>query len=44
MYRHVYVYENDCFMYVHMCISCVCVYFVTMYSDVRIPLVVNCSI
>ena len=41
MCRHVYVYEYDCFMYVYMCTYCVCMYFMTMYSAVRIPLVSN---
>ena len=41
---YVYVYEHDRFMYVHMCIHCVCVYFMTIYSAVRIPIVSNCAI
>ena len=36
MYRHVYVYEYDCFIYVLMCIYCVYMYFMTMYSAVTI--------
>ena len=34
----------DCFMYVHMCTYCICMYVMTMYSAVRIPLVLNCAI
>ena len=41
MCRHVHVYEYDCFVYVHMCTHCTCVYAMTMYSAVRIPLVSN---
>ena len=44
MYRHVYVYEYDFFMYVHMCTYCICMYVMTMYSAVRIPLVSDCAI
>ena len=44
MCRHVYVYEYDCFIYVHMCLYCIEMYFVTMYSAVRVPLVSNCAI
>ena len=44
MCRHVYVYEYDCFMYVHTCTYCICMYVMTMYSAVRIPLVSNCAI
>ena len=44
MCRHVYVYEHDCVMYVHMCIYCICMHCMTMYSAVRIPLVWNCAI
>ena len=44
MCRHVYVCGHDCFMYVHMCIYCVCMLFMTMYSGVRIPLVSNCAV
>ena len=40
---HVYMYEHDCLMYVHMCIYCVCMYFMTMYSTVRTQLVLNCA-
>ena len=36
------MYEYDCFMYVHMCTYCICMYF--MYSVVRISLVSNCAI
>ena len=43
MCRHVYVYEYDCFMYVHTYTYCICMYFMTMYSAVRIPLVSNCT-
>ena len=39
-----YVYGYDCFMYVHMCTNCMCMYVMTMYSAVRIPLVPNCAI
>ena len=41
---HVYVYEYNCFMYVYMCKYYVCVYCVTIYNAVRIPLVSNCAI
>ena len=41
MCRHVYVYEYDCFMYVHMCIYCVCMYFMATYIAVRIALVLK---
>ena len=44
MCRHVYVYEYDCFMYVHMCTYCICMYVMTKCSAVRIPLVLNCAI
>ena len=44
MCRHVYVYEYDCFMYVHRCTYCICMYVMTMYSAVGIPLVSNCAI
>ena len=44
MCRHVYVYEYDCFMCVHMYTYCICLYFLTMYSAVRIPLVWYCAI
>ena len=44
MCKHVYVYEHDCFMYVHMYTYCNCMYFMTMYSAVRILLVSNCAI
>ena len=44
MCRQVYVHEHDCFMYVHMCTYCVCMYVMTMYRAVRIPLVLNCAI
>ena len=33
MFKHVYVYEYDCFMYVHMCTYCICTHFMTMYSE-----------
>ena len=33
-----------CFMYVHMCIYCVFMYFMTMYGAVRMLLVSNCAI
>ena len=39
-----YMCMNDCFMYVRMCIYCVCMYFMTRYSAVRIPLASNCAI
>ena len=26
MCRHVYMYEYDCFMYVHMCTYCICIH------------------
>ena len=29
MCRYVNVYEDDCFMYVHMCIYCICMYLMT---------------
>ena len=29
MCRHVYVYEHDCSMYAHICICCICMYFMT---------------
>ena len=41
MCRHVYVYLYDCFMQVHACTYCICMYVMTMYSAVRIPLVSN---
>ena len=44
MRRHEYVYEYDCFMYVHMCTYWICMYVMTMYSAVRIPLGSNCAI
>ena len=44
MCRHVYVYLCDCFMKVHTCTYCICMYVMTMYSAVRIPLVSNCAI
>ena len=44
MCRHVYVYEYDCFMCVHVCTVCICIYFITMYSTVRILLVSDCTI
>ena len=44
MCRHVYVYEYDCFVYTHTYICCKCMYFTTMYSAVRIPLVSKCAI
>ena len=44
MCRHVYVYGYDCFMYVRTCTYCICMYVMTMYSAVRIPLVSNCAI
>ena len=44
MRRHAYVYEYDCFMYVHTCIYCICMYVMTMYSAGRIPLASNCAI
>ena len=43
MCRHAYVYEYNCFMYVHMCTYCICMYVMTMYSAMRIPLVSNCA-
>ena len=36
MWRHVYVYEYDCFMYVHMCPFCIYMYVMTMYSAVGV--------
>ena len=42
--RKVYVYEYDCFIYVHMCIYCVCEYFMALYSALMIPLESNCAI
>ena len=44
MCRHVYVYEYDCFIYVHMCIRCICTYFMNMHSTLMIPLVLNYTI
>ena len=44
MCRHAYVYEYDCFMYVHKCTYYICMYAMTMHSAVRIPLVSNCAI
>ena len=44
MCRHVYVYEYDCFMFVHMCRYCICMYVMTMYGVLRIPSVSNCAI
>ena len=41
MCRHAYKYEYNCFMYVHMCN---CMYVMTMYRAVRIPLVSNYTI
>ena len=50
MCRHVYnvceydvynVYEYDCFMYVHKCLYCIYMYFMTKYSAVRVPSVSN---
>ena len=43
MRRHAHVYEYDCFMYVHMCTYCICMYVMTVYSAVGIPLVSNCT-
>ena len=40
----IHVYEYGCFMYVHMCIYSVSVYFMTLHSAVRIPLVLICAI
>ena len=42
--RHVYVSKYDCFVCVHMITYCICMYVMTMYSAVRIPLVSNCAI
>ena len=42
--RHVYEYEYNCLMHVHMCTCCICMYVMTMYSAVRILLVLNCAI
>ena len=42
--RHVYMYEYDCFMNVHLCIHCICMYVMTMYSAVMIPFVSNCAV
>ena len=39
----VYEHEHDCFMYVHMCTYCICMYTMTTYSAVRIPLVSYCA-
>ena len=39
-----YVYEYGCFMYVHMCLYCIYVYFMTMYNAARILLVSDCAI
>ena len=39
--RHVYVYEYDCFMNVHMCTYCICVYVMTVQhceDTVSVPL------
>ena len=44
MCRHVYVYLYDCFAKGHTCTYCICMYVMTMYSAVRIPLVSNCAI
>ena len=44
MCRHVYVHGHGCFMYVHMCTYCICMYVMAMHSAVRIPLVSNFSI
>ena len=44
MCRHVHVYLYDCFMQVHTGTYCICMYVMTMYSAVRIPLVSNCAI
>ena len=44
MCRYVYAYGYDCFMYVHTCTYCICMYVMTMYSGVRLPLVSNCAI
>ena len=44
MCRHVFVHEYDCFMYVHMCTYCICMYVMTMCSAVSIPFVSNCAI
>ena len=32
MCRHVYVYEYDCFMYVHMCTYYSCMFVVTIWT------------
>ena len=44
MCRHVYVYEYGCFTYVHKYAYCICMYVMTVYNAVRIPLVSNCAI
>ena len=45
MHRPVYEYEYECScMSTHKCIRCICMYFLTMYSAVRIPLVLKCAI
>ena len=45
MCRHVYVYEYDCFMHDHNYVQVLhCMYCMTMYNAVRIPLVSNCAI
>ena len=44
MCRNVYVYEYGCFMHVHMCTYCICLYFMTQCSAVRIPLVLHCAV
>ena len=41
---YTYVYKHDCFMYIHICVYCVCMYFMTMYSAVSIQLVSNSAI
>ena len=38
----VYMIVSCIYPYVH-CIYCVCMYFMTMFSAVRVPLVLNCA-
>ena len=44
MCKHVYMYEYDCFLYVHMCTYYICMYVMSVYSAVRILFVLNCVI
>ena len=44
MIVHVYVYKYDCFIYVHMFLYCIYIYFMAVYSAVRVSLMSRCVI